>query len=484
MEDFAAEMSSASTSRQKNCNACVRSKRRCDKRAPICSRCAERKDRCVYAKTRGSPRQLPDFDATVTVDGGGGGGEGGGGGKGGGGPGPEAYMVNSAAPSSFSAASFTDFALFDLLGHTISSPPSASVSHQTTGAIADGTKDNVDTGADDPFFNFTGIDSPPASEMWLMQAEPDLTLGRPGTPADERVMKSYERMSVLCAGFESWQLYDPNTTVYYIINRIKAFPSDFATANTTPFMHRHLYKDHAPPYILACFSTSVMYENCTPANKSMMLRGLQKNVAELLSDSVRAATTPREKLARAQALFIYQVIRLFDGDVTLRAQGDQDIPLLQKWLLDLCRVRENLGDLPLPEDGVKQAQRPKDWERWIFAESVRRTILMSYCVLAMYEVLRKSPLPNDNGHDPWQYVHRWTLSRHLWEADSSFSFFRMWEEKKPHFVINNYSFDDFLTCGRRDAVDDFAQIMLSTYMGSDETRAFMEGSSVAASLMV
>ncbi|KAK3335611.1 hypothetical protein B0T19DRAFT_13617 [Cercophora scortea] len=482
MEESASETSSLSNSRQKSCNACVRSKRRCDKRAPICSRCAERKERCVYAKTRGSSRQLPDFDATVTVDGGGGGV--GGGSR----PGPEGYTGNSAAPPSFSAASFNDFAFFDLLGHTMSSPPSGTGSCQTTDSqtVADATKD-VDMGADDHFFNFTGIDPSSASDMWLVQleTEPDATIDRPGTPADEQIIESYKRMDVLCDGFESWQLYDPNTTVYYVVNRIKAFPSDFATANTTPFMHRHLYKDHAPPYILACFSTSVMYENCTPATKSMMLRGMQKNLAELLSEPVKAATTPREKLARAQALFIYQVIRLFDGDVTLRAEGERDIPLLQKWLLDLCRVRENLGELALVVgDGVRQAQRPKDWERWIFAESVRRTIIMSYCVLSMYEVLRKSPLPNDNGHDPWKYVHRWTLSRHLWEADSSFAFFRMWEEKKPHFVINNYTFDDFLRCGRREAVDDFARIMLSTYMGADETRAFMEGSNVTASLMV
>lgn len=35
-------------SRRKNCSACVSSKRRCDKRTPRCSRCAEKNFSCIY----------------------------------------------------------------------------------------------------------------------------------------------------------------------------------------------------------------------------------------------------------------------------------------------------------------------------------------------------------------------------------------------------------------------------------------------------
>lgn len=59
----------------------------------------------------------------------------------------------------------------------------------------------------------------------------------------------------------------------------------------------------------------------------------------------------------------------------------------------------------------------------------------------------------------WNYVHRWTLSRHLWEADSSLEFACIWKEK-PHFVITNYSFEPFLECGRGEDVDEFAEILL------------------------
>jgi len=36
----------------------------------------------------------------------------------------------------------------------------------------------------------------------------------------------------------------------------------------------------------------------------------------------------------------------------------------------------------------------------------------------------------------------------------------MWKEK-PHYIIDNYSFENFLKYGRGDDVDEFAEILLS-----------------------
>jgi hypothetical protein len=158
-------------------------------------------------------------------------------------------------------------------------------------------------------------------------------------------------------------LYDPKTPLYHVVNRIKGFTTGAATRNATPFMHRYLYKDHTPLCILECFTANVLYTNRNPANMAMVMRALHRNVGNLVrAESGRAAATVPEKLARTQALFLYQVIRLFDGDVTLRAQGEADIPLLQTWLGELCKVRENLGDLAELEDSLVRAQPPKEWE--------------------------------------------------------------------------------------------------------------------------
>jgi hypothetical protein len=97
----------------------------------------------------------------------------------------------------------------------------------------------------------------------------------------------------------------------------------------------------------------------------MVMRALHRSVRELVDAEAGRVTmvTPLEKLARSQALFLYQIIRLLDGDVILRAQGEKDMPLLQRWLGELCRVRENLEDnVALLEDGVQgKQQHPRDW---------------------------------------------------------------------------------------------------------------------------
>lgn len=95
----------------------------------------------------------------------------------------------------------------------------------------------------------------------------------------------------------------------------------------------------------------------------MVIRALHATVKELVEgEACRTVVTPVEKLARTQALFLYQIIRMLDGDVILRAQGERDVPLLFKWVGELCRLRENLGDLAQLEDGIVRKQPPQEWE--------------------------------------------------------------------------------------------------------------------------
>lgn len=160
-----------------------------------------------------------------------------------------------------------------------------------------------------------------------------------------------------------WHLYDPTTPLHHIVTRVKGFIVDVATRNSTPFLHRYLYRDHTPSCILSCFATCVLYTNRTPGNTVMVMQALHSNVRELLAaETSRAVAMPVEKLARTQALLLYQIIRLLDGDVALRVQGENDVALLKRWLSELYKVRENLGDLAQLGDSVRRKQHPGEWE--------------------------------------------------------------------------------------------------------------------------
>ena len=111
-------------------------------------------------------------------------------------------------------------------------------------------------------------------------------------------------------------------------------------------------------------SANVLYADCAEANTTMIMRVLHSSVRELVdTEAGCVVAASAEKLARAQTLFLYQIIRLFDGDVILRAQGEKDMPLLQIWLGDLCRMHGHLGDLAEFENAVMRRQSPRiEWE--------------------------------------------------------------------------------------------------------------------------
>ncbi|KAJ3577958.1 hypothetical protein NPX13_g2609 [Xylaria arbuscula] len=323
------------------------------------------------------------------------------------------------------------------------------------------------------FMDFIGNNASSSSDQFLVRNGDEHLPERPTTPANEEVLKGYSKM-VACNHIESWHAYDPKTPMYYILNRVKGFILEMAEKNSTPFLHEYLYHEYKPTCIMSCFTTCVLYTNRTPTNTAMVMKAISDSARELVEEEAyRVVPTPIEKLARSQTLFLYQIIRLFDGDITLRAQGEKDLGLLKTWLGELCRIRDNLGDLALLDSTLVRDQSPAEWENWIFAESVRRTIIMAYAVIGLYEILKNTAyiafLDQD---DPWAYVHRWTLGRSLWEAGSSTEFRRAWRDSS-HSVITNFTFAKFVEDGKGEDVDEFAEIFLNVYMGVDATGEFM-----------
>ncbi|KAK0638458.1 hypothetical protein B0T16DRAFT_421221 [Cercophora newfieldiana] len=428
--------SGVSASRQKNCNACVQAKRRCDRKTPACSRCDEKQALCVYTKPRPGGHLLNSTQYPT--------------------PGDLRWAGPTYSPFG------PDTAMFDVLPDLGPTTMSSFVTDMDT-------PNEVDVGLD-LFVDFLNTErSVPLDRSLVPASEPP---SPPlATPIDEEGLQAYEKMAPVCNRIKPWDVHDPSTALYYVMTAVRRFIETMASQNTTPFLHRCLYREYKPQSILSCFASCVLYANRTPENAAMVMQSLHRNTNELMETEGSGRlglVTPIEKLARTQALFLYLVVRLFDGDVALRASGERDVDKLREWLAELCKIRDNLGgDV---KEGNDSLEEEVDWERWIFAESLRRTILMAYSVMTMYGVLKGSEDKRDL--DSWNFVHRWTLSRWLWEATSPSEFQRMWKEK-PHFIITNYSFEHFLQCGRGKDVDEFAEILLSVYAGVEATKEFI-----------
>lgn len=346
-------------SRQKNCNSCVQTKRRCDRRTPVCSRCAEKKIPCAYGKARVSGHtKHQEVQSNLHT---------------------EALELGSPSVSLFDSVPPFEVGCFDGLpmDSSLDVPGPVSQSGPSPFVAEDVPMDN--------FLNFLPNDNLSIPDRWLIPVDDNVAIERPGTPADEEINNSYEKMASFCVsqgqilfimgericsrrelqtdnvqdGVQPWHLYDPKSPLHHTVTRVKRFTKEVATQNSAPFLHRYLYQTNTPQCILSCFTTCVLYENRTTANTAMVIRALHGNVRELLEfEAGRATATPTEKLARAQALFLYQIIRLFDENITLRSLAERDMPILERWLGELYKIRENLGNLG--DDPRKQ--EPPEWE--------------------------------------------------------------------------------------------------------------------------
>lgn len=173
--------SAAPASRQKNCHTCVQSKRRCDRRMPICSRCAEKNVACDYSMTRTAIQA----DRCVRQD-----------------------------RSTSLATNVTDLesaaALNPLFGHNLGSEANY-MRPIDADFVPDFSAESplripVDAGSNDVLMgdhvvDFIGSDMPASTDQWLVAFDSDSAVDRPDTPADEEITQSYQKMASVCVSY-------------------------------------------------------------------------------------------------------------------------------------------------------------------------------------------------------------------------------------------------------------------------------------------
>ncbi|KAI1099410.1 hypothetical protein F4804DRAFT_85130 [Jackrogersella minutella] len=419
------------SSRQKSCNACVKSKRRCDKQIPTCGNCTKKKYTCTYggqldAQSHGNSAGVPmSLDSVVS-------------------PAPTPYGDGFALnDNGFPAAFDTDIGL-----------PDATLP--------------MDSALESFLDSMIGNESSTPGQSDLQRENAQIE----PTPVSQSLSRpDYSRMRSVCDDYAPWQLADPSSRIAYAMNAFKTLHATLARNNSTMYMHSHLYVDNTPRCILQAFSMCVLYTNQTEATRGFVLKILHENVNDLKQTASGTALNPQEKLARVHAMIVYQTIRLFDGDITLGQQADNDLFLLEAWNGELRKLRDNLDELAELDAIELRNKPPESWERWLFAESVRRTYVACLSLRTFWDLLKGRTEEDVADPDNWRYIHRWSLSRHLWAATNSFDFYRAWKEK-PMWIISAFYFDEFVRTGKGDDIDDFALVFLVLSFGINEMKIF------------
>jgi Fungal Zn(2)-Cys(6) binuclear cluster domain len=252
--------------------------------------------------------------------------------------------------------------------------------------------------------------------------------------------------------------------VKFAARQLITYPEMFYRRGQTPFIHRHLYEEHIPPVILNALSCSALYCSKNSENESLVFADVSRKAQEL-AESQQTFRSTLDLLASTQALLIYQIIRLLDGDIRLRADAESSEATCISWTDQLFLRTRSITATDAQSPRVAQSlDTPLLWKDWVFEESCRRTILTSYMLQGVYSFLK---LGCDNVSRKINKMS-FTAQKALWNAPSEYHWKEALKEKK-HFPVKMNDWDASMDGTKPADLDELGVVLLATYKGMDVT---------------
>ncbi|RYO54779.1 hypothetical protein AA0116_g9211 [Alternaria tenuissima] len=191
--------------------------------------------------------------------------------------------------------------------------------------------------------------------------------------------------------------------VEFVAKRLAAIPRRFASQAQTMFIHRMNFQYTCPTALQDAMSACALYSMKTEANQALVFGHVQQKCQQLVTSTDAQSASKTELLAALQALVLYQMIRLFDGDVHLRALAEADESVTLQWanrlktlLRDSTVVRHSAAS-PITRVGFHSSSSHQrgisvdssdNWQYWLTTESIRRTIITTYVLSGIYNFLK------------------------------------------------------------------------------------------------
>jgi hypothetical protein len=161
----------------------------------------------------------------------------------------------------------------------------------------------------------------------------------------------------------------------WIYDLLRNSPLVFATQGEAVFIHKRLYHQILPPQMRSAFGICSACSMLNDNNRSMFFRAVDAEVSILLAPTSKS--TLLEDLARLQAAVLYQIMRIFYGNLEQRIKAERQEYLIRAFALMVLRRVD-----PQTED------TEMEWNKWILAESIRRTAVIAFKLYTMYSIFR------------------------------------------------------------------------------------------------
>lgn len=266
-----------------------------------------------------------------------------------------------------------------------------------------------------------------------------------------------------------------------MLNRMIGWMKQWSEQGSNPFIHHELYRHRSPSCIQDAYTSLSCYSQMTAANRHLVYRIIEDRATQLVSQgsamsnpSVVGRFDTLECLARVQALLIYQIICLYDGNVHVRLLAEKHIPVLESWLQHLFEhsrhviYTESSSILMPTEEKAAHLQdsasslphRDLLWHSWIIAESTRRTWLVSSTVHGIYKLIN-----NRTGTCLGGTV--FTCRKGFWEAPSAVAWEKQCSEMYAGLLRLTEVEKMFALVPLRD-INEFAKTMLQCTYGVEQ----------------
>ncbi|KAL8941177.1 MAG: hypothetical protein Q9216_002406 [Gyalolechia sp. 2 TL-2023] len=414
--------------RQKACIACADAKRKCNKQLPECQRCLDRDVDCLYPQPK--RRRTEPFAQTEELH----------------------VLQNSTEANDLGSLNF--------------------------GAWGGSRAPDLDI----PLPEETIANIP---TLWAPVAGPS---------AQEFMLQSSNISSTPCPWFlqdETWVMQHSNqepdcvddVQLEPFIRAVEEMLQSWVRNGHNSFIHPRLFEKGMPTCLQDAFTTLAAYTDRTPAVKEIILQIAEERSIALARQSPPTASGAqgiRAHLARAQALFVYEFIRLFDGSVRLRASAEQQLPTLRRWVTQMWQAVKGYRG----EDGLlacnplhwtaNECDREKDeaslelWKLWILTESVRRTHVIIDTIANVYQTMTK-------GWTECVGAVMFTARCGLWQAESAVKWSEL-SRAKPTLLVPSLQPEPLIAQYAAEEFDDFVKMFWRFIVGTDKIQNWIDRS--------
>jgi hypothetical protein len=251
--------------------------------------------------------------------------------------------------------------------------------------------------------------------------------------------------------------------IVYCVKRMKEYPETYIRERSTPFIHARLYTANVPQAIHDVLGACALYAQKTERNQSLVFGTIGQNATQLTEKYSPMGLSAMDQLASVQAMVLYQIIRLFDGDIRQRADAERADATLRLWTNQLkLRAQWPKDPLGSRDDASELVSVNDPWRSWIFAESLRRTLIVSFSVQGLYSFLKNG---SDDSHHDFEDMSFYA-QRALWEAPSE-HYWRVALKEKPTLPLAFPDWDRGIADAKPSDIENIGMMMMVLIKGVD-----------------